>query len=213
VNPQSASTGAIVTITGQGFTPNGVIPALGIQVGGLIGNAGSIPIDANGGFSYSFTLSGLENGAYTVVAADSSTKQASCNFTCVILTAITSIASTTTSGTAAPDHPLMNFTPEQLSALDSAYENAPTAAIRPQANGAPLPTTFSLLPDLDYNPVQRNQGNVGNCWVWAGTGIMEIALDVDNSIKDRLSIQYFDSNYNGGSGPNWAGDATRVKVN
>ena len=35
---------------------------------------------------------------------------------------------------------------------------------------------------------------------------MEITLDVDKSIEDRLSIQYFDSNYNGGSGSGWAGN-------
>ena len=103
-------------------------------------------------------------------------------------------------------HPVMTFTPEQLSELNAKYNSAPAASLRPQAAGVPLPKSFSLLPYLQYNPVERDQGTVGNCWVWAGTGIMEIALDVDMSIKNRLSIQYFDSNYNGGSGPNWAGN-------
>ena len=33
---------------------------------------------------------------------------------------------------------------------------------------------------------------------------MEIALDVQLGIKDRLSIQYFDSLYNNGEGEDWA---------
>jgi len=55
-------------------------------------------------------------------------------------------------------------------------------------------TSQNLLSRLDYTPSQRNQGQCGNCWIWAGTGVMEVALDVDHSIHDRLSIQYFNSN-------------------
>ncbi|WP_440951116.1 NosD domain-containing protein [Methanosphaerula subterraneus] len=62
-----------------------------------------------------------------------------------------------------------------------------------------------LLPYLDYTPAERNQGRIGNCWVWGGTGVMEIALAVQNGVKERLSISYLDANYNGGSGDNWAG--------
>ena len=108
------------------------------------------------------------------------------------------VSPTTTSGTAPPVHPLMQFTSEQLAELNAAYKNASASSVRPQAVGVPLPKSFSLLPDLKYNPVERDQGSEPNCWEWAGTGVMEIALDVDQSIKDRLSIQYFDSNYNGG---------------
>jgi hypothetical protein len=92
----------------------------------------------------------------------------------------------------------MQFTSAQLAELDAAYGNASMSSVRPQEAGVPLPQSVNLLPDLDYNPGDRNQGSSPNCWVWAGTGIMEIALDVEKSIKDRLSVQYFDSNYNGG---------------
>ncbi len=61
-----------------------------------------------------------------------------------------------------------------------------------------------LLEHLDYIPSERNQGYCGNCWVWPGTSIVEIALDVQEGIKDRLSIQYFNSNYSNGSGSDWA---------
>lgn len=54
-------------------------------------------------------------------------------------------------------------------------------------------TSMDLSGHIDYDPVQRNQGGCGNCWVWACTGVMEIAHDVDDSVFDRLSIQYLDS--------------------
>jgi hypothetical protein len=55
---------------------------------------------------------------------------------------------------------------------------------------------IDLLPHLNYIPEERNQRYCGNCWVWAGTGIMEVALDTGEDIHDRLSIQYFNSKYN-----------------
>ena len=54
-------------------------------------------------------------------------------------------------------------------------------------------TSMDLSGHIDYDPVQRSQGVCGNCWVWAGTGVMEIAHDVDDGVFDRLSIQYLDS--------------------
>ena len=77
VNPLSVSTGATVTIAGQGFTPNGVISTLGITIGGMIGNAESISMDANGSFSYSLILSALPKGTYTVKCTDIAGKTAS----------------------------------------------------------------------------------------------------------------------------------------
>ena len=64
----------------------------------------------------------------------------------------------------------------------------------------------NLLPFLQYTPSQRNQGSCGNCWVWASTGAVEIAHAVNTGVKDRLSIQYFNSNFNGGTGSYWACD-------
>ena len=75
------------------------------------------------------------------------------------------------------------------------YENAPRALpgerVKP---GIPSPRgALDLLSHLNYTPSERNQGSCGNCWVWAGTGVMEIALDVQKGICDRLSIQYLNS--------------------
>lgn len=80
------------------------------------------------------------------------------------------------------------------------YESAPRAPIDnniklmlTEAQDINVGTSLSLLNYLQYTPVQRNQGSCGNCWVWAGTGIMEIALNVQNGIKDRFSIQFLNS--------------------
>lgn len=59
----------------------------------------------------------------------------------------------------------------------------------------PEATTFSLLNYLNYTPAQRDQSSCGNCWTWAGTALLEVALDVQKSIFDRLSLQYMASCY------------------
>jgi hypothetical protein len=63
---------------------------------------------------------------------------------------------------------------------------------------------FDLLEHLEYEPAERNQGHCGDCWVWTGTGILEVALSVQEGVKDRLSVQYFASCFNGGEGEDWA---------
>ena len=80
VNPQSASIGQIVTVTGQGFTPNSTISTLGINIGGMIGNASSVPLDMNGNFSYSFILSAMPSGTYAVKVTDVVGRSASATF-------------------------------------------------------------------------------------------------------------------------------------
>lgn len=74
------------------------------------------------------------------------------------------------------------------------YENAPRAYID-RALGMAIPPkgSLSLLSHLKYTPFQRDQGSCGNCWAWAGTGVMGIALDVEEDILDRLSVQFISS--------------------
>ena len=72
------------------------------------------------------------------------------------------------------------------------------AATVSQATGS-----LSLLDHVDYDPVERDQGRCGNGWAWAGTGIMEIAHDVNYGIRDRLSLQFLNSNLNGGGPSNY----------
>lgn len=82
------------------------------------------------------------------------------------------------------------------------YDDAPKA---PPASSLPFRAliagewiaggSLSLLNNVpNYN--QRNQGMCGNCWVWAGTGILELALRTQRGLSDRLSVEFFDSCYN-----------------
>jgi hypothetical protein len=66
-------------------------------------------------------------------------------------------------------------------------------------------TSLDLTPYIPYIAKERDQGSISNCWVWAGTGGMELDHSRSDDVMDRLSIQYFDSVYNGGKGDAWAG--------
>jgi len=107
-------------------------------------------------------------------------------------------------------YPIMRPSSETLRAWMDDLGSLPEADISPldifrmKGLSENTGTSFSLLDHLDYTPAERNQGHCSNCWVWASTGAIGIALDVQNGIKDRLSIQYLNSNYNGGSGDHWA---------
>lgn len=56
----------------------------------------------------------------------------------------------------------------------------------------------SLLSYVPYVVDERSQGSCGNCWVWASTGVLEVAYAVASGNGTRFSIQYFNSNYNQG---------------
>jgi len=74
------------------------------------------------------------------------------------------------------------------------YEIAPKAYIDEDLRmRMPPHGSKSLLSHLQYTPAQRNQGSCGNCWAWAGTGVMGIDLAVQEGILDRLSVQYINS--------------------
>ena len=87
-------------------------------------------------------------------------------------------------------HTIMKPDLETLQKWMEDYNNAPEAFINPEIE---LLDNKNLLSHLDYVPSQRNQGSCGNCWAWAGTGVLGIALDVQEGIHDRLSIQYINS--------------------
>jgi len=113
------------------------------------------------------------------------------------------------SGDQAPSSdPFMHPSPEALKRWVDEYNAAPEA---PQPGFlkrmmASFQSQQNLLSLISYVPSERNQNPIGNCWVWAGTGVLEVAHTGQKNIRDRLSIQYLDSNYNGGSGPDWAGE-------
>lgn len=90
------------------------------------------------------------------------------------------------------------------------FEGAPRAKIcEVTASEIPVSGSFSLLWRLNYVPAERSQGTCSNSWVWCGTGIMEIALQTQGGVFDRLSIQYLNSCL----GPDYAccsGNLTRL---
>ena len=97
-------------------------------------------------------------------------------------------------------YPIMRPDPATLSRWMKEYETAPKAPLDDlvhlrlnQAAAQGFGTSLSLLNYLQYTPTERNQTSCGDCWVWAGTGIMEIALNVQNGIRDRLSTQFVNS--------------------
>ncbi len=112
--------------------------------------------------------------------------------------------------TAADDeYTIMHPDAAQLAAWNAAYGRAQAVAADPaRLRGVTAPNgSQDLLPYLDYVPADRNQGRAGNCWAWAGTGVLEIAHAVQSGVRDRLSIEYLDANYHPSS-PwyRWAGD-------
>lgn len=62
-----------------------------------------------------------------------------------------------------------------------------------QGLGDQLGDSISLLDRFTYLPTERYQGDCGNCWNWAAQGVASIALQVQEGIRDRLSVQFLDS--------------------
>lgn len=92
-------------------------------------------------------------------------------------------------------YPIMHPDQETLEKWIEDYNAAPLAQVEIMSwQAAPsLGGSTDLLAHLDYTPGERDQGMCENCWAWGGTGIMEIALDVQEGIRDRLSVQYINS--------------------
>lgn len=86
----------------------------------------------------------------------------------------------------------MKLDPETVLEWDRMYESLPREEYVPLDN-VPDHGSKSLLNHLNYIPQERNQGACGNCWAWASTGVMAIALSVQEGIFDRLSMQYISS--------------------
>lgn len=100
------------------------------------------------------------------------------------------------------NYPVMRPDSATLKKWVTEYESAPKALINSglktnlMRSAAQLsPTSINLLDRIKYIPGERNQGSCGNCWVWAGTGVIELALFEQLGIKDDLSIELLDACY------------------
>ena len=99
-----------------------------------------------------------------------------------------------------PRYPIMRPDPASLVDLldqynfsEEAYIDEGIASSLKENAENNVSASKSLLSYLQYTPSERNQGSCGNCWVWGGTGVMEVNLNVNKGIKNRLSIQYLNS--------------------
>ena len=91
-------------------------------------------------------------------------------------------------------YPIMHPDQETLLKWIEDYNAAPLAHIDLEKQQIPSPQgSFSLLSHLEYTASERNQGSCSNCWAWAGTGCLGIALNVEHGRKVRLSVQYINS--------------------
>jgi len=93
-----------------------------------------------------------------------------------------SVATTADQGT----HTIMHLTKDQLDEMQNAIDTAPRYSapqrrLLGKLTSSP-PGSVNLLPLLPYIPSERDQGNCGNCWVWASTGAMEIEHNINNGI-------------------------------
>ena len=94
------------------------------------------------------------------------------------------------------EHGVMRPDNETLIKWEQEYQQAPQAQMNKYVLYEAEPSSsLSLLGHLNYIPEEHDQGQCGDCWMWAGTGVMAIALDVDKNIYDRLSVQYLNSNH------------------
>jgi hypothetical protein len=86
--------------------------------------------------------------------------------------------------------------------LEEFYNTADKAFIDPDlADEIQATESYSILDLLEYIPSERSQGRCGNCWAWPSTAVIEIALNVQEGIKDRLSVQFMNTcgeEYTGG---------------
>ena len=90
--------------------------------------------------------------------------------------------------------PVMKIDGETLKLWEEDYNNAERAYIDPTlTEGIQTTEDFSILDLLDYDPEERSQGSCGNCWAWPSTAVLAIALNVQEGIKDRLSVQFMNT--------------------
>lgn len=107
-------------------------------------------------------------------------------------------------GTGSSDEAVMALQTDIVLAMQSANKNAPRFVIPYDLQDIPE-GNFSHINHLAYIPKEHDQTggspeHCGNCWVWADTSALQLDLAYQKNITDRLSVQYFNSNYHNGTG-------------
>lgn len=99
-------------------------------------------------------------------------------------------------------YPVMHPDSATLQKWISDYDTAPKASINQilkanllRSSAQLSPTSINLLDRINYSADERNQGSCGNCWVWAATGLIELALFEQTGTKDPLSVEFLDVCY------------------
>jgi PKD repeat protein len=114
----------------------------------------------------------------------------------ICLALVFSFAGATAADDGNRTYPIMHPDEQTREQWIEAYNSAPLAHTETQVQGLRalgFGGSMDLLSHLEYTASERDQGTCGNCWAWAGTGVLEIALDVQEATKDRLSVQYINS--------------------
>ncbi|WP_321506519.1 C1 family peptidase [uncultured Methanoregula sp.] len=90
----------------------------------------------------------------------------------------------------------MNQTKEEIEAEFMAYDNV--SPYKPVSSIAAAPSSLTNeVPKTSFS--DWNQGDCGNCWVWAGTGTLAQTLYKSTGTSTPISIQFFNSNYMNGN--------------
>jgi len=90
--------------------------------------------------------------------------------------------------------PVMKLDLKTAEKWEKEYNNAKFAYIDPNLKEEIMATTtYSILDLLEYTPSERNQGRCSNCWAWPSTAVLAMALNLQEGIKDRLSVQFMNT--------------------
>jgi C1A family cysteine protease len=87
-------------------------------------------------------------------------------------------------------YPVMRPSESTIERWQKNYEKAENVFIDPDLVEEIATTdSYSILDLLEYDIDTRTQGGCPNCWAWPSTAVLAIALNAQEGIKDRLSVQ------------------------
>ncbi|WP_321504895.1 PGF-pre-PGF domain-containing protein [uncultured Methanoregula sp.] len=100
-------------------------------------------------------------------------------------------------GATAADHPVMQPNATEMADDAADYKAAPVFDAVSEPTGTGPKTLINEFPKPSYG--DWNQGECGNCWVWAGTALLAQSYYNHTGTSVPFSIQFFNSNYYNGN--------------